>query len=146
MTRSLSAYRGRRTLSQTSEPKGSKTAKMGKKPIFVVQKHYARSVHFDLRLQIGRVLKSWAVPKGLPKKIGEKHLAILTENHPLEYAKFEGMIPKGHYGAGKVKIVDSGTFVNLKSDSLSKCFKNKVIEGITNLRDESSKKGMRLII
>ncbi len=95
---------------------------------FVIHKHYARTLHYDLRLKIGRVLKSWAVPKGPPKRIGEKHLAILTEDHPLSYATFEGEIPEGHYGAGKVKIWDSGTFENVKSSSMSKCFKDGVIE------------------
>ena len=123
----LAHYRKRRKFAKTSEPKGTKR-KGGKAPIYVVQKHHARSLHFDLRLEMGGVLKSWAVPKGPPKKIGEKHLAILTEDHPMEYAKFEGTIPKGEYGAGRVKIWDSGTFENVKSDPLKKCFKDGVIE------------------
>ncbi|NGX47385.1 MAG: hypothetical protein K1000chlam3_00758 [Chlamydiae bacterium] len=126
-TRSITPYRKRRSFTKTPEPKGAKK-KPSKEPIFVVQKHHARSLHFDLRLEMGGALKSWAVPKGPPKKIGEKHLAILTEDHPMEYAKFEGIIPKGEYGAGKVKIWDSGTYENVKSDSMAKCFKNGVIE------------------
>jgi len=124
---SLVHYRKRRKFAVTPEPKGEK-AKAGKAPIFVIQKHHARALHFDLRLEIRGVLKSWAVPKGPPKKIGEKRLAVLTEDHPMEYAKFEGIIPAGEYGAGKVEIWDAGTYENLKSDSLTKCFKDGVIE------------------
>jgi len=123
----LQKYQKKRDFKKTSEPKGRKR-KSSKDPIYVIQKHHARSLHYDLRLEMGGVLKSWAVPKGPPKRIGEKHLAILTENHPMEYAKFEGTIPEGEYGAGKVKIWDSGTYENVKSDSLRKCFKNGVIE------------------
>ena len=124
---SLAKYQKRRRFGKTPEPTG-KTKSGRKEPIYVIQKHYARSLHFDLRLEMGGVLKSWAVPKGPPKKIGEKHLAILTENHPIAYAKFEGTIPEGEYGAGKVKIWDSGTFENVKSAAVKKCFKDGVIE------------------
>ena len=123
----LAEYRKRRKFAKTPEPKGAKK-KAGKEPIFVVQKHHARSLHYDLRLEMGGVLKSWAVPKWPPKTIGQKHLAVLTEDHPMEYAKFEGTIPKGEYGAGKVKIWDKGTYENVKSDSMKKCFKDGVIE------------------
>ena len=123
----LLEYRKKRHFQTTPEPKGGRK-KGGKEPIFVIQKHHARTLHYDLRLEIRGTLKSWAVPKGPPKKIGEKHLAIQTENHPLDYAKFEGIIPKGEYGAGTVKIYDSGTFVNLKPDSLSKCLKKGTLE------------------
>jgi len=124
---SLADYRKKRRFGKTPEPKGKK-APSGKQPIFVIQKHHARTLHYDLRIEMRGTLKSWAVPKGPPKKIGEKHLAILTENHPIEYAKFEGVIPKGNYGAGKVEIWDSGTIENLKRESLSSSFKKGVIE------------------
>lgn len=127
MFMSLAHYRKRRRFTETPEPKGTKP-KSGKAPIFVIQKHHARALHFDLRLEIRGALRSWAVPKGPPKKIGEKRLAVLTEDHPMEYAQFEGIIPEGQYGAGKVEIWDSGTFENLKTASLQQCFKAGVIE------------------
>lgn len=80
------------------------------RPIYVVHEHAARRLHWDLRLELEGVLKSWALPKGIPTKKGEKHLAVQTEDHPLEYASFSGEIPAGNYGAGTVKIWDRGTF------------------------------------
>jgi DNA ligase D-like protein (predicted 3'-phosphoesterase) len=126
MTR-LKTYKERRDFSKTSEPKGGRTRKM-KKTIFVVQQHAARSNHFDFRLEMGTVLKSWAIPKGLPVKVAEKHLAVETEDHPLEYASFEGKIPKGEYGAGKVKIWDKGSYRNIRKLSIKKSYECGQIE------------------
>jgi len=104
----LSEYAAKRRFEETPEPKGGEKKTEGL--IFVVQEHHARRLHYDLRLESGGVLKSWAVPKGIPQASGERRLAVQTEDHPYDYAGFEGTIPKGQYGAGTVKIWDKGSF------------------------------------
>lgn len=104
---SLATYKKKRDFAKSPEPKG-RASKKRKVPIFVVHEHWAKHHHFDFRLQIEGVLRSWALPKGPPQKTGEKRLAIQVEDHPLEYASFEGKIPKSQYGAGKVEIWDKG--------------------------------------
>ncbi len=108
----LELYKKRRVFSETPEPKTAtgKAQRRGN-PVFVVQEHRARQLHYDFRLEVAGVMKSWVVPKGMPEKAGEKKLAIQTEDHPLEYANFSGKIPEGLYGAGTVKIWDSGKYV-----------------------------------
>jgi bifunctional non-homologous end joining protein LigD len=105
----LSEYKRKRDPKKTPEPFGSEKAE-AKESIFVVQRHDARRLHYDFRLEKNGVLLSWAVPKGVPLEPGEQHLAVHVEDHPLEYATFEGEIPKGEYGAGTVEIWDSGTY------------------------------------
>jgi bifunctional non-homologous end joining protein LigD len=104
----LQEYQSKRDFSVTAEPVGGK--KTGKNRLFVVQEHHARRLHYDLRLEKDGVLKSWAVPKGIPESTDQKRLAVETEDHPLGYADFEGTIPKGQYGAGTVKIWDKGVY------------------------------------
>lgn len=112
---SLKEYRKRRDLRKSPEPKGSGDKKRSK-PIFVIQRHDASSEHYDFRLEADGVLKSWAVPKGPSTDPREKRLAVHVEDHPLEYADFEGVIPEGEYGAGTVMVWDHGTYRNLKKD------------------------------
>jgi bifunctional non-homologous end joining protein LigD len=109
----LKSYRAKRDFAATPEPQGG-AGRGGSAPRFVIQEHHATRLHWDLRLERDGVLASWAVPKGLPESPGENHLAVVTEDHPLEYADFEGEIPRGEYGAGSVTIWDRGTYDCLK--------------------------------
>src|ERR1700726_3117201 len=108
----LLEYKSKRDFRKTVEPKGGKPLPKAVKGAsrFVIQKHDARRLHYDFRLQMEGVLKSWAVPKGLPWRKGEKHLAVEVEDHPIEYETFEGVIPEGNYGAGTVMVWDQGKY------------------------------------
>jgi DNA ligase D-like protein (predicted 3'-phosphoesterase) len=112
---SLSSYRSKRDFHGSPEPSGRRED-AGGKPIFVVQQHDARNSHYDFRIEIEGILKSWAVPKGPSTDPRQKRLAIPTEDHPLDYADFEGTIPEGQYGAGTVLIWDRGPYRNLRRD------------------------------
>ena len=109
MAADLREYRGKRDFSATPEPAPGGVAGSGA-PRFVIQRHDARSLHFDLRLEVDGVLVSWAVPKGVPLRTDLRRLAVQTEDHPLEYLDFAGVIPTGQYGAGRMTVWDSGTY------------------------------------
>lgn len=108
--RKLAKYLSKRDARKTSEPMSSENSALTSGSTFVIQEHHARNLHYDFRLERDGVLVSWAVPKGIPATPSKNHLAVQTEDHPLDYGNFEGTIPKGEYGAGTVKIWDAGDY------------------------------------
>lgn len=150
----LRKYKSKRNLDTSGEPNSAKATSdttagnPHDKPIFVVQKHDASHLHYDVRLEINGVLKSWAVPKGPSTNPAIKRLAVETEDHPMEYATFEGVIPEGHYGAGPVIVWDTGTFDNIKEKDgniipIEKSYKKGQIE--VNLHGKKLQGGYALI-
>jgi bifunctional non-homologous end joining protein LigD len=111
----LRTYRSKRDFRSTPEPSGARRPHPVGGLIYTIQKHWATHLHYDLRLEQGGVLKSWAIPKEPPKRPGEKRLAVETEDHPLDYAFFQGTIPEGEYGAGTVAVWDRGTYEALET-------------------------------
>ena len=115
---SLKEYKNKRNFDKTSEPKGQ--LREGQGNIYVIQKHAATHLHYDLRLEMDGTLKSWAIPKEPPIDLGVKRLAVQVEDHPISYATFQGTISEGEYGAGTVEIWDKGTYrlIDRKEDKL----------------------------
>jgi DNA ligase D-like protein (predicted 3'-phosphoesterase) len=115
---SLKEYKSKRNFDKTAEPEGQ--LRDGRGNIYVVQKHAATHLHYDLRLEMDGTLKSWAIPKEPPIDVGVKRLAVQVEDHPISYATFQGTIPKGEYGAGTVEIWDKGTYklIDRKEDKI----------------------------
>ena len=110
-TRKLARYRAKRDFEKTAEPSGSRKVAASKRLRFVIQKHAARRLHYDLRLELGGVFKSWAVTRGPSLDPADKRLAVEVEDHPLDYGDFEGTIPKGEYGGGTVQMWDRGYWI-----------------------------------
>jgi len=110
---SLERYHKKRNFLKTPEPEGTMEEDEERR-IYVIQEHHASHLHWDLRIEMNGVLRSWAVPKQPPEKVGLRRLAVEVEDHPISYASFEGTIPSGEYGAGVVKIWDQGTYDPLK--------------------------------
>lgn len=140
---SLKRYKEKRDFEKTPEPFSSeKTSPDG--PKFVIQKHNASHLHYDFRIEVDGVLKSWAIPKGPSTDPGDKRLAIPTEDHPIDYIDFEGVIPKGNYGAGTVIVWDIGTYRNLKEEKGGKVPKVSMSESVEEGRVEIWLEGEKL--
>ncbi|WP_435856013.1 DNA polymerase ligase N-terminal domain-containing protein [Streptomyces physcomitrii] len=140
----LATYREKRHFRRTREPRGADTgegAGPDGMPVFVVQIHDARAMHFDFRLEVDGVLRSWAVPKGPSADIHDKRLAMPTEDHPMEYREFEGVIARGEYGAGTVIVWDEGTYEPLagSTDDKGRTFAEALDHGHATFRLHGSK-------
>ena len=143
MSGALDEYRRKRDFDTTPEPAPSSTATSLAATRFVIQRHDARALHFDLRLELNGALASWAVPKGVPLREGIKRLAVRTEDHPLEYLTFAAVIPPGAYGAGRMTIWDHGTFelIEQKPTEIKVVLHGSVIDGEYHLVKTAGREG-----
>jgi DNA ligase D-like protein (predicted 3'-phosphoesterase) len=137
----LDEYKTKRNFNKTSEPKDAQEKHSGN--TYVIQKHYASHLHYDLRLEMDGVLRSWAIPKEPPTNSGVRRLAVQVEDHPLSYAGFEGIIPEGEYGAGTVEVWDNGTYrtIDGKEDKLVIEINGKKLTGsyvLVRLKDKKN--------
>jgi bifunctional non-homologous end joining protein LigD len=143
---SLAAYNGKRNFAKTPEPAPAvpRASRQGGRRRFVVQKHAASHLHYDFRLEMQAVLKSWALPKGVPQEVGERRLAMATEDHPVEYLDFEGTIPQGQYGGGTVMVWDIGTYDIIEGNywkgDLQISLSGKKLAGAWHLRRDRDRK------
>src|SRR5215207_5490036 len=139
----LSEYELKRSFDKTPEPRGSKRKKGVQANRFVIQEHHARRLHWDLRLEHDGTLVSFALPKGVPQDPKQNRLAVHTEDHPLEYLDFEGDIPKGSYGAGKMRIWDRGTYEaeKFRDDEVEITFHGERLQGRYGLFPLARRKG-----
>lgn len=130
-TMSLKEYKKKRDFSKTQELSESMKKRKTKELIYAIQRHHASHLHYDLRLEEEGVLKSWAIPKSPPEEEGVRRLAVMTEDHPLGYEEFEGIIPEGEYGAGKVETWDRGNYLLLEATSTKRIIeiKGKKLKG-----------------
>jgi len=126
--RSIRAYEAKRDFSKTKEPAPSRIKRKRERNqlLFVIQKHEARRLHYDFRIEMDGVLRSWAVPNGLPTEINDKRLAVHVEDHPMDYARFEGTIPAGNYGGGTVMVWDIGTYTTMEQDPVEAYYSGKL--------------------
>jgi len=124
---SLEEYKKKRNFKKTPEPRPKKSGRRtaAGSPLYVIQRHQASHLHWDLRLEEDGVLKSWAVPKEPSREEGVRRLAVAVEDHTLEYGNFEGTIPEGEYGAGQVKIWDKGTYIPVETSAVKRIFEIK---------------------
>lgn len=139
----LTEYRKKRDFSKTPEPEGGERSP-SEEPIFVIQKHDASNLHYDFRLEVEGILKSWAVPKGPSTNPSTRRLAVPTEDHALEYADFEGVIPEGEYGAGTVMVWDYGTYRNLRAEKEEREDRKNMAESLDDGKVEVWLEGKKL--
>jgi DNA ligase D-like protein (predicted 3'-phosphoesterase) len=140
--KNLEEYNRKRDFRRTREPEG-KPGKSSGKPIFIIQKHDASNLHYDFRIEVEGVLKSWAVPKGLSTDPKEKRLALPTEDHPMGYADFEGVIPEDEYGGGTVMVWDRGAYESIKETPITEALEDGHVE--IHLAGEKLQGGYALI-